>query len=396
MNIKKPAVLLALCVILGISFHNFTIPEENTDEVCHSLPTEVYGDIYRNGKVKTPEKKDGIFTLTPLEELGFPFIDDKLRIALQHQLRVLDSGKFRDGQKVGNLRMNYGELREVIRLLLQKAATGETDLPEYLEAYQTWGGDKRGNVYFTGYFTPVVKVKKQEDEVYKYPIYSYPTDWEGRLPSRQQIDGENVFSGMDLELAYASNPLDIYIMQLQGSGHVEFLDTHERMLFKYSGENRHRYKNIQRFFTSRDDISIGNVSLDGMRRYLNKNPEMMDSVLFFNPSYTFFEPKNALVKGAANVPLMPGISIAADSRYFPLGSVVLAAFPVLEHGKITHHEYRLLFPQDVGGAIRGPGHVDVYSGSGKVGRATASSIHHYGQMWVLLPKKNEQVAMNGI
>ncbi|MFQ5448101.1 MAG: MltA domain-containing protein [Saprospiraceae bacterium] len=396
MNIKKPAVLLALCVILGISFHNFTIPEEEPDEVCHYLPTEVYSDIYRNGKVKTPEKKDDIFTPTPLEELGFPVIGDKLRIALQHQLRVLDSGKFKDGQKAGNLRLTYSQLREVIGLLLERAGTQPAGLPQYLEAYQTWGGDKRGNVYFTGYFTPEIKVKKQADEKYKYPIYSYPSKWEGRLPSRQEIDSEHALAGMGLELAYASNPLDIYIMQLQGSGHVQFLDTGEHFLFKYAGENRHRYKNIQRFFTSRDDISIGNISLDGMRRYLNKHPEMMDSVLFFNPSYTFFEPRKELVKGAADVPLMPGISIAADSRHFPLGSVVLAAFPVTEHGKVTHHEYRLLLPQDVGGAIRGPGHVDVYCGSGDMGRARASAIHHYGQMWVLLPKKNEQVAMNDL
>ncbi len=396
MNIKKPAALLALCVVLGISFHNFTIPSEAPDEICHILPTELYGDIYRNGKVKTTEKKDDVFTPVPLQELGFPTIDKELSIALKHQLRVLDSGKFKDGQQVGNLRMNYGELREVIGQLLQKAGNDEVNLSEYLDAYQTWGGDKRGNVYFTGYFTPVVKVKKYADEVYKYPIYSYPTDWEGRLPSRREIDGGGAFEGLDLELAYAPNPLDIYIMQLQGSGHVDFLDSHERVLFKYAGENHHRYKNIQRFFTSRDDISIGNISLDGMRRYLNRNPEMMDSVLFFNPSYTFFEPKKELVKGAADVPLMPGISIAADSRYYPAGSVVLAAFPVVKHGKVIHHEYRLLLPQDVGGAIRGPGHVDLYCGSGDVGRAKASSIHHYGQMWVLLPKKNRQVAMNDL
>jgi len=396
MNIKKPAVLLALCVILGISFHNIALPEDAPDEICKSLPTKIYGDIYRNGKVKAPEIKDDVFTSTPLEQLGFPIIDDKLRIALKHQLQILDSGKFKDGQKAGNLRLTYGDLREVLELLLQNADTGTTALFKHLEAYQTWGGDKRGSVYFTGYFTPVIKVKKQEDKNYKYPIYSYPTEWDGHLPSRQEIDGKRVFDGMGLELGYASNPLDIYIMQLQGSGHVEFLDTHERMLFKYAGENRHRYKNIQRFFTSREDISISNVSLDGMRRYLNKNPEMMDSVLFYNSSYTFFEPRKELVKGAAGVPLIPGISIAADSDYFPLGSVVLAAFPVLEHGKIPHHKYRLFLPQDVGGAIRGAGHVDVYCGSGDEGKAKSSSIHHYGQMWVLMPKKNEQVAMNGL
>ena len=90
---------------------------------------------------------------------------------------------------------------------------------------------------------------------------------------------------------------------------------------------------------------------------------------------------------------MKEISIAADSRYFPLGSVVLAAMPVFENGRITHHEYKILLPQDVGGAVKGAGHVDVYCGNGELGQARASSLHHYGRLWVLLPKKNEQMAM---
>jgi membrane-bound lytic murein transglycosylase len=66
----------------------------------------------------------------------------------------------------------------------------------------------------------------------------------------------------------------------------------------------------------------------------------------------------------------------------------------MEDGKVTHHEYKILLPQDVGGVIKGAGRVDVYCGNGDLGMAKASSLHHYGKMWVLLPKKNEQMALN--
>ena len=134
------------------------------------------------------------------------------------------------------------------------------------------------------------------------------------------------------------------------------------------------------------------MSFKGIKRFLQRNPSLRDSVLHFNPAYTFFTPKRGLVKGAGQVPLMKAISIAADPKYFPPGSVLLATIPIYEKGRISHHEYRLLLPQDVGSAVKGPGHVDVYCGVGTAGEKMASRLHHYGKIWMLTPKRNEQVA----
>lgn len=385
--------MLVLIIVAGFLFHNFSLEKPQPKVDILTLPTEDYSPIARNGKLQHAAKLDNVFSMTPWEEIGFPVITEELAISLQHQLHVLEESGFKDGEKASSLGMTYSELKAVIELLIQRANTQPNDLHQYLDAWQTWGDDHKGNVYFTGYFTPALKVKKKSDAKFKYPIYAFPKDWEGQLPSRREIDLEGALSGRGLELAYASNPVDVYVIQLQGSGTVEFLDTGERMLLRYAGENGHRYRNIQHFFKNRDDISISNISMDGIRRFLTKNPQMTDSVIFYNPSYTFFTPKKGLVKGAGEVPLMEDISIAADPRYFPLGSVVLAAVPVYQNGKITHHQYRILLPQDVGGAIKGAGHVDVYCGNGDIGRKKAAALHHYGRMWVLLPKKNEQIAM---
>lgn len=400
MNFRlKPAVVFTLLVVLGITFHNFTLPPQPgpaKPSPAPDLPTTMVLNTDRYGKVHNAQLHDDVFAQTDWKELGFPKFDEELEIALKNQLRVLENSKFKDGQKVGSLRVTYGQLKETIEILLQRVKEDPGALSQYLNAYQAWGGDKKGNTYFTGYFTPVMEVSSVPTKKYKYPIYAYPKELaeEGKLPTRAEIDGEGALKGMGLELAYASNPLDIYIMQLQGSGYVKFVDTGAQKLFRYAGENRHPYRNIQRFFRNRDDISIGNLSLSGINRYLNQFPEMIDSVLFFNPSYTFFTPSTGLVKGAGMVPLMEGISVAADDRYFPLGSVLLAAFPVIENGIVKRHEFKVLLPQDVGGAIRGAGHLDVYCGIGKEGQRKASSLHHYGQVWLLLPKDDTAVALN--
>ncbi len=392
MNILKKASIGVLGLLAIMAFYNFK-SSKTSPVACLELPTEVHSPIERNGKVSNDIAHDSIFTKAGWTELGFPVITEELKLALQHQLHVLDKSDLKDQKKLANLEVSYGELRDVIELLIQRVGTQPNDLHQYLEAYQSWGDDQAGNVYFTGYFTPVLKVKKQQSGKYKYPIYAFPKDWKGQLPSRKEIDKEGALDSLNLVLAYATNPLDVYFMQLQGSGTIEYVDTKERMLLRYAGENGHRYRNIQRFFRGRDDLDLANLTQEGIRRFLLKHPEKTDSVLHYDPSYTFFEPKKGLAKGAANVPLMSEISIAADSRYFPLGSVVLAAVPVHHNGRVTHHEYKILLPQDRGGAIKGAGHVDVYCGNGQLGQSRASGLHHYGKLWVLLPKRNEQLAL---
>ena len=391
MNNFKPVAVLGGIAFLAISFQNLDKPEPSFSEDRLHLPTEDLTPTFNNGKVKNSTKKAEVFEKSDWKNLGFPVISEEVALALKHQKRVLRSSKFRDGQAVGNLHPSRSDFGQVIDLLLQSEGSQPADLQQSLEAHQVWGSDKRGNVRFTGYYTPVVKAKAKKTNKYRHAIYAYPKDWDGPKPSRSEIEA-GALDGLGLELAYAANPVDISIMQLQGSGYVDFVDTGERKLFKYAGHNRHRYRNIQRFFKNRKDLKIGDVTFAGIKRFLKKRPELVDSILHSNPSYTFFSPTEGLVKGAGRVPLMKAISVAADPKYFPAGSVLLASMPVTENGKVTHHEYRILLPQDVGGAIKGAGRIDVYCGVGAPGERMASRLHHYGKIWLLTPKRNEQIA----
>jgi membrane-bound lytic murein transglycosylase A len=184
-------------------------------------------------------------------------------------------------------------------------------------------------------------------------------------------------------------------MQVQGSGYVEYPDG-SRELFSYNGSNRHPYLSIEKYIQGRADLDIADLSIRGIRKFLLKNPSLTDTILFQNPSYTFFIRQQSEPSGAGNVPLTPGYSIAVDRRYIPLGSCLLAAFPIFDNRKqrVVGHDYRLLIAQDVGGAIRGPGHVDFYTGIGDAAEREASNLKSYGRLWLLLPPQSTPKAVS--
>lgn len=344
--------------------------------------------IRRDGRLAGAPGMADIYQPVPLDSFDLPVIDGKMVEALIHNLELLRLQQPKRNQQVGGLRITYEELEHVNRIFHAWQHTKPFGLAEDLEAHQIWGADRRGSVRFTGYFTPVVKVSKEPKGPYQHPLYDRPLEWEGDLPTRQQIEGEGMLKGLGLEMAYAADKVDVYYMQVQGSGFVEYLNG-KLELFAYNGTNRRPYRSIEKYILGREDIPLNNLSISGIRRYLKQNPGLRDTVLFQNPSYTFFTRKRSAPKGAGNVPLTAGYSIAVDRRYIPLGSCLLAAFPVYDRQKhrVTGFEYRFLLAQDVGGAIKGPGHVDFYTGIGSEAARTAGRINQYGRLWLILPKQ---------
>lgn len=344
--------------------------------------------LLKNGKRMGQTKMEHIYESVSLDSLDFPIIDSRFHEALQAQYKLLKNRKRMGNQMIGSLQVTKQQLKETIKILEQYQQTKPLELSNELHAHQLWGKDQRGNVKMTGYYTPVIKVRKTASRSYPHPIYKRPRSWEGPMPTRRGIEGEHALEGKGLELAYAHNRIDIYSMQLQGSGFVEFPDgTME--YFAYNGSNRHPYRSIEQFMLDNDAFTPKSLSTNGIKQFVKQQPELLDTILFHDPSYVFFKPKKSKPKGAGGVELIPMHSIAVDSRYIPLGSVLLAAVPILdEHYKVVDQQYTLLFAQDTGGAIKGSGHIDIYCGVGEKGERVARSISHYGQLWLLLPKNS--------
>jgi len=367
----------------------------STAVVKSSLPAP--GEEYQfrgNGKTKSDILLEELYTPTSLSEFQQENIlaEDMVK-GLKKQLRVIRNYRKRNKQAFGSLNVDYILLEKSIKDLLKFAETENGTFQDQFDAFQIKGEDGKGNVRFTGYFTPVLPVSDKKCSVYKYPIYTRPTRWSGKLPSRKEIEGDQVLAGMGLEIAYAKNLVDIYFMQVQGSGIVQFTDG-RKQLFSHNGSNGHSYASIGKYMVEHGYTTADKVSLKSIRKFFDRNPDLLHEILFQNPSYIFFSPSDSNPIGSAMVPLTPDYSIAVDTRYIPMGSCLLAKVPVIKKNKTIRHEYRLLLAQDIGGAIKGPGHVDLYMGIGDHARQKASALHHYGNLWLVLSKHQPQLASN--
>ncbi len=386
----RPLLLLAVYSI-------FILPACRPAEgrKLHAEPRADTMQMVSEGKVFM--RRDGkLFGLPPIADIyqpagidtvPFPFLSASQVTALQRQLELLEKSGGPKNRRIGNLTVDEGQLRESIRILLQWQHTFPQGLHHYLEAWQIRGEDKRGNVLFTGYYTPVIPVRKERSPSFEYPVYDRPRNWQGPYPTRREIEAGNAFKGMGLELAFARDPLDIYFMQLQGSGFVEYPDG-KRKYFAYNGTNRHPFRSVESLIRKHALGENALLSPNGMKAFFKKNPHLVDSLMHRNPSYTFFSPSNRAPEGSGGVPLSGMISVAADPRYIPPGSCLLAALPEYDPvSRSVRHRYALLLAQDKGGAIRGPGRVDFYTGIGADAGKKASQIRHYGRLWLLLPRK---------
>lgn len=359
----------------------------SVNQVCLEAPKpiEVNTNLYRNGKVKNSQQLNSVFNYSEVATDKLPSITSNLEEGLTQHLRLLKRFRQQPVHTVDDFTITKRQMRDVVEILL--SSSGDvSSVSDFLEFHQLNGKDGKGNLYFTGYYTPTIAASSQKTEEYPYPIYRYPKGV-GNIPERAILDSENSpIANQGFEVAYAKTPEDIYYMQVQGSGFVQY-PTGETKYLGYDGTNKKKYKSIERYLIENKLIKKGgSVSINGVKQFFKENPHLREEVLSYNPSYTFFDENGDRPLGSGTVPLTPMHSIAVDKDIIPLGSVLLGAIPIYQDGRIINHEYRFLLAQDVGGAINGTGHVDLYSGSGDRGKDAASQLHHYGKLWLIKPK----------
>lgn len=389
MNLKSTPVAILLLGFLSCQPPSDRIP----DLPPPTLPTTVRYETGPKGKdlaaaeFATPPYGP----LLALDSLGFPAPPAELSLALERQRQLIDRRWQNRTELPGPHELDGTALRTLHAQLTTWLKETDPSALSGFRAVPLSGQDGRGNVKFTGYYAPELEVRHQPNTTFRYPIYRFPKGWEGRLPNRRAIDEQGVLRGKGLEIAYAADPVDVYYLQLQGSGYLNFVDTGERRLVTYDGTNRHRYRSMERAVKRHPDLRPRRLDQQYLKPFLAKHPKIRQEVLNANPSYTFFRESERTLSGAAGIPLTAGLSVAVDPEVVPLGSVLLAALPISEDGVVTHHEYRLFFAHDTGGKIRGSGRVDVFFGSGAEAAAAAGKLYHYGKLWILHPADAEQL-----
>ncbi|NTW65516.1 MAG: transglycosylase [Nitrospirae bacterium] len=313
-----------------------------------------------------------------------------MTVTLQNFLLIVENASLSDEQKVKQIKKEF-------------------------DFYQSVGSDGWGKVLVTGYYEPMLSCRVNADDVYKYPVYKRPDDIveidlslfgndfprnklsariEGRkvLPyySREEIDQKQALSGRNLEILWCRDLVDIYFLQIQGSGKAD-LGNGDIVSILYDGQNGRQYKSLGRQLIDKGAITKENMSMPAIREYLRAHPEEIVPLLNQNLSYVFFRMDMGPSLGNIGVPLTPGRSIATDSKLLPKGALALIKTqkPIIENGAIKEWVpfTRFVLNQDTGGAIKGPGRVDLFWGQGTEAELSAGYMQQEGKLYFLIRKK---------
>jgi membrane-bound lytic murein transglycosylase A len=207
---------------------------------------------------------------------------------------------------------------------------------------------------------------------------------------RSEIEADNFLKDKAEVLAWAKDPVDVFFLQIQGSGKVQ-LENGEVFNVHYQTTNGRPYRSIGKLLIDQEKISVAEMSMQKIREYLRNHPDEIETVLNYNPSYVFFEIEPNGPLGNINVQLTPGRSIALDRRIFPPAALTFIETekPFIDDtGQIQSWQRlsRFALNQDTGGAIKGPGRADLFWGNGSYAEIAAGHLKHTGKLYFLVLK----------
>lgn len=276
-----------------------------------------------------------------------------------------------------------------------------------LQPYRLISSDESRGL-FTGYYEPLLHASRTRTDKYNVPIYKRPNDMvqvdlgdfrdslkgqkiTGRVDKQKLVPyyaradiARGVLANKNNELLWADSEVDVFFLEIQGSGRAELPDG-QRVRIGYDAQNGYSYTAIGRVLKDRGAIESP-VTMTKIKDWLAANPDKAREVLDQNESYVFFrELKQDGAVGAANVTLTPQHSLAIDPAYYSY-HLPLWLSTRLPGGRPFNS---LMMTQDTGGAIKGPIRGDVFWGFGAEAEEQAGSMQQPGALYILLPKSVE-------
>ncbi len=270
-------------------------------------------------------------------------------------------------------------------------------LARWFEAAQI--GD--GKAFATGYFEPEIAASRERRPDYDVPIYGRPKDLIevdlGRFANsmkgrkiRGRVDGaafvpyfdraqieDGALDGHAPIIAWAADPVDLFFLQVQGSGRLRLPDG-AVVRIGYDTQNGRDYTGIGALMKARGLLGPGQLSMQGIVAWLHAHPDQSRAIMDENKSYVFFREISTPPVGAMGVVVTPQVTVATDPRFVPLGAPVYLSMD-------RQDASRLWVAQDTGGAIKGANRFDLFWGAGRFARATAGGMAAHGTAFILLP-----------
>lgn len=258
-----------------------------------------------------------------------------------------------------------------------------------------------GSAFVTGYFEPEIEGSRTHIPGYDVPVYAKPADLveqdaataeatgtprRGRLENgvivpyyeRAEIE-DGALAGRGLEIAWAKDPVDLFFLEIQGSGRLRQPDG-SIMRIGYAGQNGRDYVGIGKLMRERGLLQPGHTTMQDITAWLRAHPEEGKALMRENKSYVFFkELTGPGPLGALGTPVTPHATVAADPKFVPLGAPVLLQLDRTEANG-------LWIAQDTGGAIRGANRFDTFWGAGEEAARIAGGMQGRGRAYILVPK----------
>lgn len=274
-------------------------------------------------------------------------------------------------------------------------------LVQHLQPYRIEALDGQRDGLMTGYFEPLVEASRTPRGAFRIPLLAPPADLGSRKPywTRQQLDTLPAAqaSVRGRELAWLADPLDLLVLQIQGSGRLRFTQPDGRseiVRVAYAAHNDQPYKSVGRWLIDQGEMRPEEASWPAIRDWARRHPARLNELLWSNPRVVFFReeplPDPTLgPKGAQGVPLTPGRSIAVDPQSVPYGTPVwIDSTEPLSTTPLR----RLVVAQDTGSAIVGAVRADFFWGWGDTAETEAGRMKQPLRMWALWPRSAPALA----
>jgi len=264
-----------------------------------------------------------------------------------------------------------------------------------------WVSVGNGKAFATGYYEPEITGSRTQQPGY-VPIHGVPADLtrctrpdggtgRGRVDetgvctlyhTRAEIE-DGALANKAPILAWAADPIDLFFLEIQGSGRVRFPDGGV-MRLGYADQNGREYVAIGRLLRERGVLPAGGTNMQAIKAWMRSQPDQGRELMRENLSYIFFKELTGLGPlGAINVPVTPRATVAADPNFVPLGAPVFIA---ADRPEI----YGFWVAQDTGGAIKGANRFDTFWGAGEDATRIAGGMSSSGIAMILVPKGSVQ------
>ena len=272
-----------------------------------------------------------------------------------------------------------------------------------------------GRGFMTGYFEPEFEGALERSEADPTPLYGRPTDLVTRLPdeawpgldpalaaARRTEKGlepyadraaieDGALDGQGLEILWMRDPVDRFVLQVQGSGRIRLPDGSVTRV-AYAGRNGHAYTSLGRVLSQRESIPPAQMTMDRLVARLKADAGFARELIRQNRSFVFFVRRDDLPPesgpiGGAGLPLTPLHSIAVDRTLWPYGMPAWIDADLPDGKGASERFRRLTIAQDTGSAILGPARIDLFVGSGPEAGYRAGLIRHGFDFTVLWPRR---------